>query len=164
MLGDDASTAEATPDTVERDEQGEARRANTTPNDGPHLELGRLCRIDMYPYVRVRIESWDILIKNRKQHPSQGDGASTAETTPGRVGRDEQGEARRANTTQNGRPHLELGRLRLETWSKSGFSIAETTWPTHLYIHLQGRLRRGGLTPALAPRMPGIAENVLHVL
>ena len=28
-------------------------------------------------------------------------------------------------------------------------------------VPLQGGLRRGGLTPALAPRMPVIAEDVL---
>ena len=65
----------------------------------------------------------------------------TAEAAPGRVGRDEQGEARRANTTPNGGPHLELGRLRLETWSKSDFSNAETTWPTHLYISIHIEIR-----------------------
>ena len=59
--------------------------------------------------------------KKRKQHPPQGDHASTAEAAPGRVGRDEQGEARRANTTPNGGPHLELrvGRSRLKSWSNS---------------------------------------------
>ena len=36
-------------------------------------------------------------------------------------------EARRANSTPNGGPHLELGRLRLKTWAKSGFPIAQTT-------------------------------------
>ena len=30
----------------------------------------------------------------------------------------------------------------------------ETTWPTYLYICLQGGFRRSGMTPALAPRMP----------
>ena len=40
--GDDPSTAEAAPDRVERDEQGEARQAKPTPNGGPHLELGHL--------------------------------------------------------------------------------------------------------------------------
>ena len=39
--GDDASTAEATPERVGRGEQCEARRANSAPNDGPHLELRR---------------------------------------------------------------------------------------------------------------------------
>ena len=68
----------------------------------------------------------------RTQHPPPGDDASTAEVALGRVGRDEQGEARRGNTTPNGGPQLERGRLRLKTWSKSDFSIAETTWPTHL--------------------------------
>ena len=77
-----------------------------------------------------------VLTKKRAQHLSysQGDDASTAEVRPGRVRRDEHGEARRANTTPNGGPHLELGRLRLKTWSKSNFSIAQTTWPTYLYI------------------------------
>ena len=75
--------------------------------------------------------------KKRKEHTPQGDDASTVEADPGRVGRDEQGEAHRANTTPNGGPHLELGRLRLETCSKSDFSIAETTWPTYIYIYLQ---------------------------
>ena len=69
-----------------------------------------------------------------------GDDASKVEAASSRVGRDEHrySEARRANTTPNGGPHLELGRLRLETWSKSDFSIAETTWPTYLYLHIPG--------------------------
>ena len=64
--------------------------------------------------------------KQRKQHASQGDDAST-EAAPGRVGRGEQGEARQANSTPNGGPHLGLGRLRLKTFSKPDFSIAQTT-------------------------------------
>ena len=82
----------------------------------------------MYEYTR------EILTEKRKQHPSLGDDASTGGVAPGRVGRNEHGEARRANTTPNGGPHLELERLLLKTWSKSDFSIAETTWPTYLYI------------------------------
>ena len=60
-----------------------------------------------------------------------------AEAAPGRIGRDDQGEARRENTTPNGGPHLDLGRLRLKTLCNSDFSIAETTWPTypHTYLH-----------------------------
>ena len=77
-----------------------------------------------------------ILTNIRKQYPSPGDDASTAEAGSDRVGRDEQGEARRANTTPNGGPHLELGRLRLITWSKSDFSIAEATRPTYLHVYL----------------------------
>ena len=42
LAGDDANTAEAAPGRVERGEQGEARRANSTPHGGLHLELGRL--------------------------------------------------------------------------------------------------------------------------
>ena len=48
--------------------------------------------------------------------------------------RDEQGEARRAYTTLNGRPHVELGRLRLTNWSRAHFSIHEMTWPTYLIL------------------------------
>ena len=70
------------------------------------------------------------LSKKRKQHPTPGDDASTAEAASGRVGRDEQGETRRANPTPNGGAHLELGCLRLKTLAKSDFSIAETTGPT----------------------------------
>ena len=58
---------------------------------------------------------------------------STAEATPGTIGRGEQGEARRAQSTPNGGPHLELGQLRLKTWSKSDFSISQTTGQ---HIHL----------------------------
>ena len=85
----------------------------------PRPKLG--C-IYTYEYTRGKL----ILTKKRKQHPSQGGHASTAGVAPGRFGRDEHGEARPANTTPNGGPHLELGYLRLKTWSKSHFSIAET--------------------------------------
>ena len=40
--------------------------------------------------------------------------ASADEAAPGRVGGEEHGEARRANTIWNGGLHLELGRLRLK--------------------------------------------------
>ena len=69
------------------------------------------------------------------------------------VGRGEQGEARPAIRAPRGGPHLDLERLRLKTWSKSDFSIAETTGPTYPYIYLY---IQGGLMPALAPRMPVI--------
>ena len=67
------------------------------------------------------------MTKKRKQHLSPGDDARTTEAASDRVGRDEQGEARRANTIPNDGPHLELGRLRLKAWSKSDFSSAQTT-------------------------------------
>ena len=69
---------------------------------------------------------------------------------------------RRASTIPKGGPHLELRRSRLKTWSKSNFSIAQTTGPIylHIFICLQGGLCRGGLTPALAPRMPVITKDV----
>ena len=78
----------------------------------------------------VRIDAWDrntYFDKKRKQHQSPADDASTAETATGRVRRGEQGEAWRANSRPNVGSHLELGRLRLKTWSKSAFSIAQTT-------------------------------------
>ena len=71
--------------------------------------------------------------KKRKKHPPQGDDVSTVYL---KGGRGEQGEARPAISAPSGRPHLDLGRLRLKTWSKSDFSIAETTYPTYLYIYL----------------------------
>ena len=57
---------------------------------------------------------------------------------PGRVDRDKQG-ARGTSSKHHtdSWPHLELGRLRLKTWSESDFSIAET-WPTHLHIYTTG--------------------------
>ena len=45
--GDEAGTAKAAPGRVGQCKQGEARRANNTPNCGPHLELGR-----------VRLKAW----------------------------------------------------------------------------------------------------------
>ena len=89
----------------------------------------------MYLYVRIhtRDRTGSLNKKKRKQHPSPGEDASTAEAAPGRVGRDGQGEARRANTTPKGGPHLEGGRLRLKTCSKYDFSIAET-WSTYLLL------------------------------
>ena len=107
---------------------GEVRQHLEFPTDRWHIVTYLYVRID----TRDRNSNFE---KKRKQQPSPGDDASTAEAAPGRVGRDEQGKAHRANTTPNGGPHLELGGLRLKTWSKSDFSIAET-WPTYLYIHL----------------------------
>ena len=67
------------------------------------------CQIDMYLYVRItlRIDT-AILTRTRKKYPVPGDDASTADAAAGRVGTGEQGEARRANSTPNGGPHLEL--------------------------------------------------------
>ena len=92
------------------------------------------CQIDRYLYVRI--ESWDILIKKRKQHPSQGDDAGTAEGATCNVGRGKQVEARPTISAQRGGPHLERGRIRLKTWSESDFSIARTAWRTLSYIFL----------------------------
>ena len=79
------------------------------------------------------------LAGRRREHGGglsrQSPDASTAEASPGRVRRGEQGEARRANSTPNGGPHLELGRLRLTTWSKTDVSIAQTT-QANISVHL----------------------------
>ena len=85
-----------------------------------------LHKTEIGKYLRVRVDAWYMLTTKRKQHPPPGDDASTAEAAPGRFGRDEQREARRANGTPNGGPRHELGRLRLKTWSKYDLSIAET--------------------------------------
>ena len=66
----------------------------------PPVSLQYISHIDIYLYVRIH--TWDILTKKRKQQPSQGDDASTVGVAPDRIGRDEHGEARRANTTPNG--------------------------------------------------------------
>ena len=47
----------------------------------------------------------------------------------GREGR-ARGEARPEINAPRGGHHLDLGRLRLKTWSNSDFSIAGTTWAT----------------------------------
>ena len=84
----------------------------------------------------VRIDAWIFWPKkNENRTRCREPTLARRRPPPDRVGRDEQGEARRANTTQNGGPHLELGRLRLKTKSKSDFSIAET-WPTYLCTYL----------------------------
>ena len=72
--------------------------------------------------------------KKRRKHPPQRDDASTVSAATCRVVRGEQGEACPAISTPRGGSHLDLGRLRLQTWSKSDSSIAET-WPTyHIFI------------------------------
>ena len=76
-----------------------------------------------------------MLTTKRKQHASQGDDASTAEAAPGRVRRGVQGEVRRAKSTPNGGPHLELAPLRANTCTKTDFSIAQTT-PQSSYIFI----------------------------
>ena len=65
--------------------------------------------------------------KKRKQHPPQGDDANTVPAATCRVERGEQGEARPAINVPRSGPRLDLGRLRLKTWSKSDFWIAEIT-------------------------------------
>ena len=88
-----------------------------------------VCENNMY--LSARIDNLDILAQTREEHPMQEDAGRTVEAAPGRVGRDEQGRAHRANTTGSGL-YFELGRLRLKSWSKSVFSIADAPWPTNL--------------------------------
>ena len=77
----------------------------------------------LHDHLYVRIVNFYILTPKRTEHPHPGGAASTIDAAPGRVGRYEQDQARRSNTTPNGVPHLELGRLLLKTWSMSDFSI-----------------------------------------
>ena len=84
-------------------------------------------------YLSVRIDNLDILAQTREEHPLQEDAARMTEVAPGGVGIDEQGRAHRANTTWSGL-YFELGRLRLKSWSKSDFSIADAPRPTNLCI------------------------------
>ena len=91
---------------------------------------------DWYVSVYVRIDGWDVLTKKRKQHPPPGDDAST------RWGRPRQSRERRPRWGTSSKHHTKCwtssraGCLWLKTWSKSDFSIAETTWPIYLYTHL----------------------------
>ena len=79
----------------------------------------------------------DILTEKEK-NPSQGGAASAAEVVPGRVGRDEYGDARRANITPNGGPDLELGRLRPKRWSRSDYRLLRRHGQ-HIYTHIGKR-------------------------
>ena len=79
-------------------------------------------------HTNVNLGANSYFDKNTKATPVAGRRReSTAEAAPDRVGKGEQGEARRANRTPDGGPPLELGHFRLKNWSKSDFSIAQTT-------------------------------------
>ena len=56
------------------------------------------------------VRSLGRFVQKPKQNPLPENDASTSEAARRRVGRNERGEARRANTTPNGGPHLELYR------------------------------------------------------
>ena len=66
----------------------------------------------IFLYICVNIQ-FDILTKKNEQSTLRRETTRARPRPTGRVGRDEQGEAHRANTAPNGGPHLELGRLRL---------------------------------------------------
>ena len=92
--------------------------------------------------IFFQIDTWYVFIrrngrlgKNDKNEKAPAVGRRRKHGTC-RVGRGEQGEARPAMSALRGGPHLDLGRLRLKTWSKSDFSIAETTGRTYLYKYL----------------------------
>ena len=70
------------------------------------------------------------MTKKRKQHPPRRDDASTVSATTCRVGRGEQAEAHPAMSAPNRGRHLNLGHLRLKTWSNSNGLTAETKWAT----------------------------------
>ena len=100
----------------------------------PTTKVG-LSYIDRDWYVSVRTNRRLDRLTKTKTEPVAGRRREHDRGRP-RQSRDGQGEARRANITSKGGPHLELGRLPLKTWSNSDFSIAETTWPTYLCIYL----------------------------
>ena len=99
-------------------------------------------------YLYVRIDICEKMTKARKQHPPEGDDASTVYAATYRVGRGEQGDARPAISALRGGPHLDQGRLRRKTWSKSDFSIAGTTWATLSSMYLQGLRMGAGIRQA----------------
>ena len=108
-----------------------SQRKNYNPSNHP-LYCMNVCENNMY--LSVRIDNFHILSQTREEHPLQEDAARMmAEAAPGSVERDEQGRAHRANTTWSGL-YFELGRLRLKSWSKSDFSIADAPRPTNLCI------------------------------
>ena len=81
-----------------------------------------------YTYEETLAIGTVLLTKNESiTHPSLRDDASTAEASPGRVGRGEQCYVRRGNSTSNGGPHLRLGRFRLKSRSKSDLQTAQTS-------------------------------------
>ena len=98
-------------------------------------QLSYMITCQDYMYLYVRIYKSGILTKKRKEHPLQGDDASTAEAPPGRVGRDEQEHIEQTPHRIVDLISIELRRLRLKTWPKSDVSIAQA-WPTYLYIYL----------------------------
>ena len=82
------------------------------------------------------MDVWVKMAKNEKSTRRRETKASTVSAGTRRVGRGEQGEARPVISAPRGRPDLDLARLRLKTWSKSDFWIAETTWSTYPYFYL----------------------------
>ena len=149
-----------------------SQRKNYNPSNHP-LYCMNVCENNMY--LSVRIDNFHILSQTREEHPLQEDAARMmAEAAPGSVERDEQGRAHRANTTWSGL-YFKLGRLRLKSWSKSDFSIADAPWPTNLCIHLlscrftkipvreQRRERpRGGTNfPSTCPRSTTVASATI---
>ena len=78
----------------------------------------------------MRSGSEELFLKKRKEHASPVDDASTAEASPDRVGRGEQGEARRANSTEWW-TSFELARL----WFKPGVKMTPRLLTQHLAHH-----------------------------
>ena len=95
------------------EKNGVPKKKASTPGIEPPTSYARSANY-LLTTRHVRIQKLDILTNKRQEHPLSGDDASTAEAARGRVDRDKQDEARRANTTPNGGPHLELERLRFK--------------------------------------------------
>ena len=91
-------------------------------------------QIDDFLYVRIDV--WVKMTKKKKEKSTCCREATRARSRPVLAGSGgEQGEARPAISAPSGGPHRDLGRLRLKTWSKIEFSIAETTGRTHLHMY-----------------------------
>ena len=83
-------------------------------------------QIDLYLYMRTN-RRLGKKGKKRKQHSPLGNNPRTVCAASCRIGRGEQGEARKAISAPRGWPHLDPTRLRLKTWYTSDFSISGTT-------------------------------------
>ena len=85
-------------------------------------------KTDMDLYVRIDV--WEKMTKRRNSTHRRETGCENGlgRYLQGREGR--VSEARPAISAPRGGPHLDLGRVRLKTWSKSDSSIAGMTWPT----------------------------------
>ena len=96
-------------------------------------------------YVHIGMDVWVNMTQKRKEAPAVRRETTRALSRPLLEG---SGGASKVKHVQQisapiGGPHLDRERLRLRTWSKVDFSIADTTWPTYLHIIDKICLRSG---------------------